>query len=221
MITASNKIRDEYADLLRRFSWNTTRNIYTGVKVLRLMKAKAIKLELEADWQKKDKKPYMDGFYKAITAIWEKYPLTTDNDFEKHYLSVREAIFGRENLNSTFDDLDRTKDNIYNELIVKNFLYFEQENLLDIWQRHNTYFTGVLDLIHRMPNGTILMKFHQKPFSNERQYHWDEPDEEKWFNNVNQNTYFPTMEYCLIATMFGSHSHSANVLYSDALKNKK
>jgi len=75
------------------------------------------------------------------------------------------------------------------------------------------YFSGDMQAIHKIGNtDVIVFEFNQKPFSNEKQYHLDEPDLKKFYNNKNTNYVWNTFEDSLINAIFPNYYNAVGVL---------
>lgn len=204
-------VMDKFIEVVSMYSWNTTSQQYTILKVVKGLMNKNLMATIETDYErlKKDNSVgYMKSFYDGIKEVNFKYFIDENS---KEYLDyLEEQMFPHKN---TY------KDQLTETILKDNYYGLKKAKLMDYLYDFSGYFSGDFKKVYRVGDTDIIIfEFHQKPFSNERQYHWDEPDKKKFYNNKNTNHVFETFERCLMSAMFKHHYGAADALYESANK---
>lgn len=178
--------------------WNSDYK-HTLVKVIRGLVNGNLMENIEADYQRLSKngdEHYMKSFYEAVVKLNESLPITG-----------AEAIYLREIEQAMFPTLNTYKDELVGEILQDNYNKLKEHGLLGQYlQDFYGYFRGEIVEIHKVPDSdTTIFEFKQKPFSNARQYHWDEPDEKKFYSSKNTTNVWSSFNDCLIFSLFPQH----------------
>lgn len=186
-------------------SWNTTRQSATLIKVIRgLLRGDLMKKVREEFNSSENMYLYMGDFYKEITKINKLFNI--DKNSIEYMFKLKRTMFPQKN----------RMDVLTNSILYSNFTILQNEGLLEKYiNEFNGYFRGEIKDVLRIPHSDIIIfECHQKPFSNEKQYHWNEPDEIKFYSNKNISYVWRTFEDCLFNAMFPQHSNSVIALYN-------
>lgn len=201
------------SELTSTFSWNSTSQGYTLIKVICGLVNKNLRQEVEKDYQqllKNRNEFYMKSFYDEITKINEFLPISGN---EEIYLrEIEQTMFP---IVSTFNPERNTyKDALTGKILQVNYrMLKENELLVDYLNKFHSYFSGEMVAIHRVPDSDIIIfELKQKPFSNARQYHWDEPDRNKFYSSINTSCVFNTFNECFIFSLFPTHYQTVRAL---------
>lgn len=178
--------------------WNSS-NKHTLVKVIRGLLNKNLMETVESDFQRLKKggdEHYMEEFYEAIVELNNSTPISGSEIF--YFAELKKAMFPSKK---------QYKDALTGEILQENFELLQKNSLLaEYLSQFDTYFTGELVAIHRVPHSDIIIfEAKQKPFSNEKQYHWDEPDVKKFYSSKNTSYVFYTYNECLINALFPNY----------------
>ncbi len=180
-------------------TWNTMRPYQTLIKVIDgLLNGNLMEIiQKDFDRLKKDgSEHYMSYFYNDVVKLNETLPFLGN---EKKYLDELEK--------DMFPNKNVREDVLTGHILQGNYKLLKKEGLAkDYLGDFYGYFKGDLVAAHRIPfSDIIIFETKQKPFSNEKQYHWDEEDEAKFYSNKNTSFVWRTIEECLINTMFPQH----------------
>lgn len=178
--------------------WNSDYK-HTLVKVIRGLVNGNLMEKIEEDYQRLAKNKdeiYMKGFYEAIVKLNESLPITGN-----------EAIYLREIEQAMFPTLKTYKDELVGEILQDNYNMLKEHGLLGQYlQDFKSYFKGEMVAIHKVPESDIIIfECKQKPFSNEKQYHWEEPDLKKFYSNKQTSYVWDSFNNCLIHALFPQH----------------
>lgn len=181
-------------------NWNSD-NKHTLIKVIHGLLKGNLMDTIEKDYQrllKGGNEHYMKQFYEAAVKLNETLPF--DENSELYLREIEQKMFPS----------DKTyKDELVGEILQDNYNILKENNLLaDYLQEFYSYFRGnlVLVCIHRVPDSDIIIfECKQKPFSNEKQYHWNEPDLKKFYSSKNASYVWDTFNNCLISSLFPQH----------------
>lgn len=178
--------------------WNTD-NKHTLIKVIKGLLNKNLMETIESDFQRLKKggdEHYMKEFYEAIVELNNSTPI-----------SGSEVLYFAEIKRAMFPTAKQYKDALTGEILQDNFELLQKNSLLaEYLSQFDTYFRGQLVAIHRVPHSDIIIfETKQKPFSNEKQYHWDEPEIKKFYSSKNITYVWHTYNESLIHSLFPNY----------------
>lgn len=190
-----NEATKGLAQLITTATWNSDQK-YTLIKVIKGLLRGDLMKTVVADYKRsKDMDYYMGVFYRGIQEIDKA--LSIDENSLSYLVQLK---------NSMFPSKNNYKDVLTDSILQENFRLLQQEKLLSYLDTFGEYFRGEMVAIHKIPHSDIIIfELKQKPFSNEKQYHWDEPDEKKFYSNKNLRYVWRTFEECLINASFPQH----------------
>jgi hypothetical protein len=186
------------SEIASTLKWNSD-NKHTLIKVIRGLLNKNLMDTVESDFQRLKKggnEHYIKEFYEAIVELNNSKPISGNEIL--YFAEIKKAMSPSKN---------QYKDSLTGEIILKNFEILQKNSLLaEYLSDFDTYFRGELVAIHRVPHSDIIIfDTKQKPFSNEKQYHWDEPDEKKFYSSKNISYVWNTYNECLISSLFPNY----------------
>lgn len=197
-----------------KLQWNSNFEI-TLAKVIQGLVNGNLMEKVEEDYQqllKRNSEIYMKRFYDAIVELNNALPF-----------SGNEFIYLRELECAMFPDEKTYKDKLTGKILQQNYNILKENNLLGEYLREfKDYFKGEMVAIHRVPDSDIIIfEFKQKPFSNKKQYHWDEPDIKKFYSSKNLSYVWDTFNNCLIYSLFPQHYAAVMALLKVEENNSK
>lgn len=192
-------------------SWNTTRQYATLIKVIVGLYNKNLMETIQKDYDRLSKdgnEHYMKKFYEEMKAQNEALPFSGNE--EVYIKELEQAMFASEN---TY------LDNLCNEILQTNYNILKENGMISKFlSEFHGYFKGEMVAVHRVPDSDIIIfEFKQKPFSNKKQYHWDEPDKKKFYSNKSTSNVWNSFEDALIFSLFPTHYGSVIALRRDEL----
>ena len=199
-----------FIEVVSTYSWNTTYQDGTLVKTIMGLLATDLMIKIKIAYEKLSigDKHYMQRYYDGMQKVNNHYSVDENS---KEYLAYLEK--------SMFPHKNTYKDDLTESIIQENYYKLKKAKLMHYLRDYYSYFSGELKKIHKIGDtGIIIFEFNQKPFSNEKGYHWDEPDRKKFYHNKNTSYVFETFERALINAMFKQHAQSVTALYDHANK---
>lgn len=194
--------------------WNSDSK-HTLIKVIRGLVKSNLMETIEKDYQrllKNGGEHYMKQFYEAVVKLNETLPF--DENSQLYLREIEQKMFPS---NKTY------KDELVDEILQDNYNILKENNLLgEYLHEFYSYFKGELVCIHRVPDSEIIIfECKQKPFSNEKQYHWNEPDIKKFYSSKNVSYVWDTFNNCLIYSLFPQHYSTVITLLEVEENNSK